>query len=166
MAEFSVQRYGSFARENRAVKRYADAQSQRVRATISSYEQLTSLYARHQRREISADALLRERAAVFSKAARALALKPEDMNNVTIASDMTYSRHYPFLERVFDALGRDVGRTVGFFRRVDKLKPSRAAVLKRTGIAEEASVEFIRAYEAAVLDTIRKALSETAAAAL
>jgi hypothetical protein len=165
MAEFSTQRFGSLARENRAVRRYADAQSRRARATITYYEQLASIYARHQRKEISPEALLREREVVFDKATRALALKKGDLNNVIIATDMTYSRHYPFLERVFDALGRDLARTVAFFRHVDKVKPARPAVLQRSGVTTEGSVEAVRAYEAAVLETIRKALSETTAAA-
>jgi hypothetical protein len=43
---------------------------------------------------------------------------------------------------------------------VDKIKPSRAAVMRQHRIAKESSVEFIRAYESAVADTIRKALAD------
>jgi 1,2-phenylacetyl-CoA epoxidase catalytic subunit len=73
---------------------------------------------------------------------------------------MTYSRHYPFLESVFDAFERDLARTVAFFKLVDRIKPARAAVMKQHGIATEDSAEFLRAYEAAVVETIKKTLAE------
>ena len=83
------------------------------------------------------------------------------MNNVTIANEMTYSRHFPFLESVHDALGQDLARTVTFFSQVDRIKPSKAAVMKERGIADETSVQFVRAYEAALVATIREALIAT-----
>lgn len=161
MAAFSAERYGRFASANRAVRRYADTQAQITKATIGYYDQLAALYSRHERAEISSDVLLRERGAIFLQAARALARGDEEMNNVTIANEMTYSRHYPFLESVFDALGRDLARTVSFFMQVDKIKPSKAAVMKERGIAEEDSVQLVRAYEASLVTTIREALAAT-----
>lgn len=161
MAAFSEEKFGAFAREDRAVRRYATQQSRLTRATITYYDQLATLYARHQRAEISSEALLRERGAIFRKAERVLGATQGEMNNVGIANDMTYSRHYPFLESVFDALGRDLARTIAFFKQVDRAKPSKAAVMKRHRIATEESVDFIRAYEAAVVETIRQVLQET-----
>jgi hypothetical protein len=161
MAVFSEEKFGWYVREDRAVRRYAERQSRLARATITYYSQLATLYARHQRAEISSEALLRERSAIFRTAERVLGGPRGELNNVGIANDMTYSRHYPFLESVFDALGRDLARTVAFFRHVDQVKPSRAAVMKRHRIATEKSVEFIRAYEAAVVETIRQALQES-----
>lgn len=104
--------------------------------------------------------LLRERTAICKSAQKPLAWTEGELNNVGIANHMTYSRHYPFLESVFDALGRDLARTVAFFRRVDKIKPSSAAVMQRHRIAGENSVEYLRANEAAVVETIREALAE------
>ena len=156
MAAFAKGKYGSYAREDRAVRRYSETQSRLARATIAQYERLAGLYARYERNEISSDALLRERAAFFRKALRPLAWSKGELNNVSLATHMTYSRHYPFLESVFDALGRDLARTVAFFRHVDKIKPTRVAVMQRHRIAEENSMEFIRAYEAAVVETIRR----------
>jgi hypothetical protein len=49
---------------------------------------------------------------------------------------------------------------VEFFRYVDRIKPTRADVMKRHGITNEKSVEFVRAYEAAVIETTAKALAE------
>ena len=156
MAAFAKGKYGSYAREDRAVRRYSETQSRLARATIAQYERLAGIYARYERNEISSDALLRERAAFFRKALRPLAWSKGELNNVSLATHMTYSRHYPFLESVFDALGRDLARTVAFFRHVDKIKPTRVAVMQRHRIAEENSMEFIRAYEAAVVETIRR----------
>lgn len=161
MAVFSEEKFGPYARENRAIRRYADTQSGFARATIAYYEQLAALYARYQRREIPPDALLRERAAIFNDAEKALAWTKGELNNVGIANDMTYSRHYPFLESVFDTLGRDPARTVAFFRRVDGIKPSEEAVIRQHRIARQDNVEFIRFYEAAVVETIRTALRES-----
>jgi len=56
---------------------------------------------------------------------------------VRIANYMTYSRHYPFLESVFVALGSDLARTVALFRQVDNIKPSSAAVMQQRRIAKE-----------------------------
>lgn len=42
MAVFSVKKYGPFAREHRAVRNYAEAESGRVRTTISYYDQVAA----------------------------------------------------------------------------------------------------------------------------
>ena len=89
-----------------------------------------------------------------------MAWRRGSLNNVGMANEMSYSRHYPLLESVYDALGRDLARTVEFFRRVDAIKPSPNEVMKKRGIAAQDSVEFIRAYEAAVVGTIERALAE------
>jgi len=161
MAAFSIEKYGAKAREDRAVRRYADAQSRITRETINVYRQAEQLYARHERKELSSEALLRERARLYSRAERALEWKRGGLNNVGIASNMTYSRHYPFLEGVHDALGGDLARTVEFFGRVDRAKPARAAVLKRLKLKDENSIEFVRAYEAVVVATAEKLLRES-----
>ena len=72
---------------------------------------------------------------------------------------MTYSRHYALIETVYEAQGGDLARTVAFFRRVDQQKPARAAVLKRLNLQSQISLEFVRAYEQAVVETIRKTLA-------
>lgn len=156
MVEFSERHFGSNASENRAVQRYAEAQSRITRATIDYYHQLAALYARYQRKALTANDLLTARAPILRRAERALDWHRGELNSVGIAMDMTYSRHYPLLERVHTGLGRDLARTVGFFMQVDRLKPTRAAVGRQQGIADENSVAFIRAYEAAVVETIRK----------
>jgi hypothetical protein len=160
MEMFAREKFKWYAGEQRAVRRYAERQSSATRATIQHYGQLEALYARFERGEIGPEALLRERAAILKKAERQLGWKPGEMNNVVMANDMTYSRHYPFLESVHAALGNDLARTVAFFKHVDRLKPSRAAVMKQHRIQDERSVEFIRAYEEAVVETARKALAE------
>jgi hypothetical protein len=159
MSAFASEKYGNYAREHQAVRRYADAQSGITRAAIIYYEQLEALYARYGRSEIAADALLRERTAILQTAAAPLGWKQGDFNNVRIANHMTYSRHYPFMEYVFDQLGRDPARVVAFFRRVDAIKPSRASFMARDGVAGEYSLEAIRAYETAVMATISAALA-------
>lgn len=164
ITQFAEEKYGRYAREHRAVRRYADAQSAQVRTTIAHYEQLERLYARYEGKEISSDALLQERAALLKHAERPLSWLRGEVNNVSIANHMTYSRHYPLMESVFDSLGRDLARTVAFFRQVDLLRPPAADVMRRHGIAIEKSVEFVRANEAAVVETIRRALAGDKAA--
>lgn len=159
MAAFTDDKYGTNAREDRAIRRYAETRSRQTRAIITYYGQLAALYARYERKEIAPDELLRERAAIYKNAQKPLAWAQSDLNNVGIANSMTYSRHYPFLESVFDALGRDLAKTVALFRHVDEVKPTSAAVMKRYRIANKNSVEYIRANEAAVLETIRKELA-------
>lgn len=161
MEVFTREKFGPRASEHKAILHYADAQSRITRATIVYYTQLEALYARYERKEISSDLLLQERAVIFRNAAQPLAWTKGDLNNVGIANDMTYSRHYPFLESVFDALGRDVARTVAFFRRVDEIKPDPEDIMKQHRVTQ-GSVAFIRAYETAVVETIRKALADPA----
>jgi len=160
MAVFTDEKFGSYAREDRAIRRYADAESKRTRATVAYYEQLARLYARHERKEITGEALLEERATILARAERVLAWRRGPLNNIGLSTDMTYSRHYPYLEGVFDALGRDLARTVAFFKHVDRIKPAPAAIMAQRKIANENSVDFIRAYEAAVIGTIGNALAE------
>lgn len=164
MAAFAEKRFKWFADEGRAIRRYADEQSRITRETIAYYDKLAALYARYQRGEIAADVLMRDRAVLFGEAERPLAWTKGTLNNVSIANDMTYSRHYPLLESVFDALGRDLARTVAFFKQVDDIKPSKEDVLKQQRIADETSLQAVRAYEAAVLEAVRAALPTAVAA--
>lgn len=158
MAAFAAEKYGYFAREHRVVQRYADTQADITRATVTYYDQMAALYARYERREILPDVLLQQRALIFQAAEKPLAWPAGDYNNVRLANHMTYSRHFPLLESVLEKLGRDTARTVAFFKRVDAIKPPRAAVLARYGISDEYGVEAVRAYEAAVVETINAAL--------
>lgn len=160
MARFSEEKYGPQSREYKAIQRYAKLEPERTRAIKALYEQLAGFYARYQRKELSEQALLSERTHVFRKAERALAWRRGTVNNVGMASEMTYSRYYPLLESVYDALGRDLKRTVEFFRRVDKIKPSPSQFMKKRGIASKDSLDFIRGYEAAVVGTIEAELAK------
>jgi hypothetical protein len=160
MAVFSAEKYGAAAREHAAIQRYANEESERTRAIRTLYEQLAGHYARYERNEMSAEVLLKERARVFGRAERVLAWRRGSLNNVGMANEMTYSRHYPLLESAYDALGRDLARTVAFFRRVDAIKPSPNVVMKKHGIADKDGVDFIRAYEAEIVGTIETALAE------
>jgi hypothetical protein len=160
MAAFSEEKYGAQAREYVAIQRYANAETERTRAIRTHYEQLAGYYAQYERKEMSVEALLKERARVFGRAERVLAWRRGSLNNVGMANEMTYSRHYPLLEGVYDALGRDLARTVAFFKRVDAIKPSPNEVMKKHGIADKDGVDFIRTYEAKIVGTIEKALAE------
>jgi hypothetical protein len=72
MAAFSIEKYGTKAREDRAVRRYTDAQTRLTRETINVYRQAEQLYASYERKELSPDALMRERALLYSRAERTL----------------------------------------------------------------------------------------------
>jgi len=159
MVAFADAKYGLQAREDREVRRYAETQSRRTRALPEYYAQLEALYGRYARKEITPDALLDGRAAIYRDASGPVGVPASRLNNVRIANGMTYSRHYALIETVFEAQGSDLGRTVAFFRRVDKAKPPRAAIMKRAGVNSEKTLAFVRAYEQAVVETIRKELA-------
>jgi len=156
MTAHAAERQQFNALERVAMRRYSQRESERTRAAKAYYEQLETVYARHARGELTEQALLDERAGLFARAEKSLAWDKGSLNNVGIASDMTYSRHFPFLESVFVALNRDLAATVAFFRKVDAMKPIKAAVLKQRRLKSENSVEFVRAYEDAVLEIVRK----------
>lgn len=161
MAEFSEDKYGAESREHVSIRRYANVESRRTRAVKALYEELAGHYARFGRKEIPVEALLKERARILGRAERALAWKRGSLNNVGIANEMTYSRHYPMLEGVYDALGQDLRKTVAFFKWVDESKVAPARFMKERGIKDAESIEFIRAYEAEVVRTIERLLAET-----
>ena len=160
MLAFSKERYGSRSSEYRAAERYVREGSTYARVTVSFYQQLAALYARHHRLEVSTETLLRNRAPILIEAGRALAWEDGAMNNVLLANAMTYSRHYPFLDGVYEKLGRDLARTVACFKRMDEIKPSPAHVMKKHGLATDSGLDFIRTYEEAVVATIKNKLSE------
>jgi len=158
MARFSEQKYGPKAREYLAIQKYTTEEAGRTRSIRALYEELAGHYARYDRHEMSSDMLLKERARVFGKAERVLAWRRGSFSNVGMANEMTYSRHYPLFESVYDALGRDIGRTVEFFRRIDKVKPTPNQVMKKHRIVSKDSVDFIRAYEAEIVRTVEAQL--------
>jgi Putative aminopeptidase len=160
MARFSEEKYGPGAREYVAIQRYANAETERTRAIKTLYEQLAGYYARYERKEMSVEALLKERARVFGRAEQVLAWRRGSISNVSMANEMTYSRYYPLLAGVYDALGRDLARTVAFFKRVDAIKPSPDEVMKKHDIADKDGVDFIRAYESEIVKTIEAELPE------
>lgn len=160
MAQFSSERFRWYALENRAIKRYARIQSRHVGATITHYERIAALYQRFERGEISHDALLQVRARLLARAGQALDFPPGQLNNLGLANYMTYSRHYPLLERVIDAWGSDLAGTVEFFRLVDALKPAAEALMKQLGVSDRKDVRFLQAYEAAIIEITLKLAAE------
>jgi hypothetical protein len=159
MVAFSESKYRWLSRENLTLRRYAASETTQTQTVKSIYEELEQRYLAYSRGEITADALLRERAAIMARAERQLRWKKGSLNNVGLANEMTYSRHYPYLESVHAALGGDVARTLAFFKRVDQAKPAPAVFMKRHRMKTEESVEFLRAYEAEVVKTIEKLLA-------
>jgi hypothetical protein len=160
MAGFSDSKYRWLSRENLTIQRYASRESQHTRTIKSVYEELEGQYLRYARGELTAEALLQVRSKIVSRAERALRWKPGSLNNVGLANEMTYSRHYPLIERAHDAFGGNLARTMAFFKAVDAAAPRPAEILKRHKIKAEKSVEFVRAYEAEVVQAIEKRLAE------
>ena len=158
IAAFGEARFKSMA-ERRAIQRLACDGAAHSRVTVASYERLAALYEQHEQARLSQTALLKERARIFRTAEKQLSWPRGSMNNVWIANAMTYSRHYALIERVFEALDRDLARTVAFFKQVDAVKPSPAEVVAKHRLATDSSVEFVRAYEAAVVGTIERELA-------
>ncbi len=91
MVALSVEKYGAKAREDRAIRHYAEAQSWLTHATIDVYSAVEALYARYAHKEISAAVLMRERERIYRDAERALDWKRGPPNNVGLASNMAYS---------------------------------------------------------------------------
>jgi hypothetical protein len=158
MAAFAAERFKSMPAERRAIQRFVRAGVEHSRVTVASYEQLAVLYERHERSALPPEALLKERARIFRSMERRIAWPRGSMNNVWIANAMTYSRHSALIDRVFDALGGDLERTVRFFKHVDAVKPAPGEVVKRQRLANDTDLAFVRAYEAAIIETIEREL--------
>jgi len=160
MTGFAATRYDADSRESRAITRYAQTQAALAYATIDWYGRIDALYARHRRGEIDTGTLLRERSDLFTAAAQPLAFGRNQLNTISLANNMTYSRYYPQLEAAHDALGGNLARTVAFIRRIDAGKPSTALVRKQNQLDGTESVVFLRAYENAILGAIRAELAK------
>jgi hypothetical protein len=157
MAQFAAHKYSWYTRENRALRNYAAIQSRQTRTTVAHYREVEALYARFHRRELPLEDLLQARGSVFAKLERALDLPAGEMNNISLASHMTYSRHYGRLEGVVARVGPDLARVVSYFRAIDSAKPAPEELLQRLSISDRKSLEFVRAYEEAVIRTIDQA---------
>jgi len=160
MVGFSESQYRWLSRENLAIRRYATGETVQTQIVKAIYEELEKRYLAHARGQISTEVLLQDRARILARAERQLRWKRGSLNNVGLANEMTYSRHYPFLEEAHAALGSDIARTMAFFKRVDAAKPTPREVMKRLRLKSETGVEFLRAYEVEVVRTIEKLLAE------
>lgn len=156
MAEFSSEKFSWYATENRALKHYARSQAKHARRTILHYQRIEGLYQRFERGEISHANLLQLRSREFARAERELNIETGQLNNIGLANFMTYSRHYPALERIAEAWRDDLAGMIQFFRLVDARKPPREELLKQLALSDEKHADFLRAYEAAVLDVARR----------
>ncbi|MGH8636091.1 MAG: hypothetical protein ACREUZ_03050, partial [Burkholderiales bacterium] len=157
MAQFAAQKYGWYTRENRALRNYAVMQSRETRATVAHYREVERLYTRFHRNELPLEELMRARGVVFARLERALDLPAGEMNNISLANLMTYSRHYSRLEGAVDRIGPDLARVMAFFRAVDAAKPEPEALMRRLSTSDRKSLEFVRANEEAVIRTIEQA---------
>ena len=162
MVGFSESKYRWLSRENLAIRRYAAGETVQTQTVKTIYEELERRYLAYAKGLITAEVLLEDRARILARAERQLRWKRGSLNNVGLANEMTYSRHYPYLEEVHAALGSDLARTMAFFKRVDSAKPARREVMKRLRLKSETGVEFLRAYEAEVVRTIAAELARTA----
>jgi hypothetical protein len=144
--------------DHSSITGYTRAGAARAEFTSALYEKLAALYGQHESGLISLDTLMRERAELFRTAERRLARPEGTLNNVWLATAITYSRHYRLMQRALDAFDGDLARTVRFFKRVDSAKPDRRSVAAKHGCASEGAVAFLRAYEAAIVNVIERAL--------
>jgi len=166
MVDFAAEKYPWSAPEHRAIHNYALVQSRQARTVVAHYGQLDALYARYRRGELGREALLHLRPPLLAHAEQALDLPAGNLNNIKLATYMTYSRHYAALAAIVDRFGTDLERAVFFFRAVDAGKPKAEQLRQQLGIGEAKSLAFVQAYEQAVLDRARRALwARTAEAA-
>jgi hypothetical protein len=157
MAQFAARNYGWYTRENRALRNYAVLQSRETRTTVAHYRELERLYTRFYRNELPLEDLLQARSIVFAKLERALDLPAGEMNNISLANRMTYSRHYGRLESAVDRIGPDLEAVMAFFRAVDAAKPDPEALMRRLSTDDRKSLAFVRGNEEAVIRIIEQA---------
>jgi len=160
MAAFALERYRALTAERHAARTYAKTQERETHAVVQYYRQVEELYARHARGEIADAAVMIERKRLFSAAERSFGWDHRTLNNVALASEMTYSRHYPLQQRVHEALDEDLAQTVAFFKRVDRQKPSPETVMAQQQLDSTKDVRFVRAYEAAIVEAVNHQLAE------
>jgi hypothetical protein len=158
MDEIAEERFSDAPEEYRSLADFARAGSARADFTLALYEELAALYERHENGLISAETLLSERGEIFRTAEQRLARPEGSLNNVWLATLITYSRHYPLMRRVLDAFDGDLARAVAFFRRLDAARAAQDAVAAKLGQGGEDGIERVRAHEAAIVSAIERAL--------
>jgi len=78
------------------------------------------------------------------------------------ASYMTYSRHYPLLERIVDAGAGELAATVKLFRLMDARQPSTVALMKQLSVSNPKDARFLLAHEAAIIEITLRLAAERA----
>lgn len=140
-----------------AIGAFARAGARRADFTVALYEEVAALYTQHDGARMSPAALLESRGEIFRSAAQQLAQREDAINNVWLATAITYTRHYRLMRRVLDTFGGDLARTVAFFRRVDTVQADRASFGASHGCGH-GGIAFVRAYEAGIVKVIEQAL--------
>lgn len=151
MAEFARERYNDWPVEYRAISEFVSSGTARAEFTVALYEELSAVYARREGGLISEEALLQERGEVFRRAEQRLGRAPGTLNNVWLATVITYSRHYRLMQRVIAAFDGDLAQAVAYFRRLDSFAA-------RLGCGGRKDVVFVRAYERTIVAAMERAL--------
>ena len=158
MERLAEERFQDDADARLAITRFTSAGAARAAFTRALYEGLARLYAQHEKALIGEDELLRERAEMLRSAEERFARPAGAFNNIWLATAITYSRHFALMQRVLDFFSGDLRRTLAFFRGIDAVKPESAEFAAARQFDDENSVAFVRAYEAAIVEMIEKAL--------
>jgi hypothetical protein len=157
MAQIAEERFRDAPDDYNAIRLYARAGAARAEFTRELYEEVAALYAQRERAMTSEETLLREREDLFRQAERRLARPEGALNNVWLATMITYSRHYRLMQRTLHAFDGDLAQTVGFFRRLDAAQTEVFHPVAH-GCPGNPTVAFVRAYETAIADVIERSL--------
>jgi hypothetical protein len=159
MEQIARERFNDSPVEYRAISEFTSSGAARAEFMVGLYEELAAVYARHQSALISEETLLEQRAEIFSNAAQRLERSRAALNNIWLATAVTYGRHYRLMRRVIDAFDGDLAQAVAFFRRVDSAKLDRPSFAAKHGCGGEDNIAFVRAYEAAIVAVIERSLA-------
>lgn len=118
--------------QRRAIREYALRNAGRIPLNLHHYQQVAALHEQHARGEVDQARLLRARAVLLSRAEAATGSPAGSLNNIVLANRMTYARHYPAIERMFERLGSDLGRLVALFQQVDARIVAESALAAET----------------------------------
>lgn len=158
MKALAEERFRDSPDEYNAIRLFARAGAARAEFTRGLYEDVAALYARRETTPVSEEALLRERRELLRQAERRLARREGSLNNVWLATTITYSRHHRLMQRTLEALNGDLARLVSFFKHLDAEQSGALAFAAQQGADRD--LRRVRASEAAIADAVELALGK------
>lgn len=169
--KFALARFGDGSREYRRINGYSALECSRTKIVLSLYRDLNRLCFEYRRGRMTTrnfrNAKIRLCDAAYAEESRLIhscgmehwydpSFK-NPYNNVFVGFTMTYKRHLPLLERIFNPLDGNVSRITNVLRLLSREKPAKNEIKYWPGSTE---ADKIRLYERAIIRKLKQLIAQ------